>query len=68
MSALMAPNAFLGMELVGPSKRVVAGMVIEFFFTAGMLLLGGIAYFIRTWRILQVIISIPGFLFLSYYW
>ncbi|XP_064595319.1 organic cation transporter protein-like [Liolophura sinensis] len=62
-------NAFvLGVELVGPSKRVWAGIVIEYFFALGIVLLAGIAFLIRNWRYLQIAVSLPSALFLVYWW
>ncbi|XP_072020844.1 organic cation transporter protein-like [Amphiura filiformis] len=53
----------LGSEIVGPSKRAMAGNVIWLFFSAGYMLLAIIAYFIRDWRQLQLAISVPLVLF-----
>lgn len=57
-----------GVEITGPSRRTLTGMVIELFFTAGMIILGGMAYFIRNWQHLQLAIALPGVVFLTYYW
>ena len=56
------------MEMVGPSKRVVAGVVCQYFFTAGYLVTGTMAYLIRDWHLLQIALSVPGIVFLSYWW
>jgi len=56
------------MEMVGPSKRLYAGVVCQYFFTTGYILTAGFAYFIKDWRILQAALSAPGILFLSYWW
>lgn len=56
------------MEMVGPSKRLYAGVVCQFFFTTGYILTAIFAYFIRDWRILQASLSAPGILFLCYWW
>ncbi|XP_068085491.1 organic cation transporter protein isoform X2 [Anabrus simplex] len=58
----------IAMELVGPSKRLFAGVVCQFFFTAGYILTAFLAYFIKDWRMLQVALSLPGVIFLSYWW
>ncbi len=55
-------------ELLGTSKRVLAGMVIEFFYSGGIVLLSVLAYFVRDGRLLQLLVGGPGFLFLFYFW
>ncbi|XP_072182317.1 organic cation transporter protein-like [Diadema setosum] len=54
----------VGAELVGPSKRPVAGIVTGMFFSIGYMLLALIAFFVRDWWLLQIIISVPSFLLL----
>ncbi|XP_063223494.1 organic cation transporter protein-like isoform X2 [Bacillus rossius redtenbacheri] len=58
----------LAMEMVGPRKRLHVGVICQFFFTGGYMLTALFAYFIRDWRMLQVALSLPGVLFLSYWW
>jgi OCT family organic cation transporter-like MFS transporter 4/5 len=57
-----------GMEFVGPKYRMFCGIVIEIFFAAGEVLLGLIAYFIREWNILHLVLHSVGIVFLLYYW
>ncbi|RUS86172.1 hypothetical protein EGW08_006066 [Elysia chlorotica] len=47
----------IGMELVGPSKRRIAGIVIEMFWCIGLFIETGIAYGIRDWSYFQITIS-----------
>ncbi|KAM8831928.1 solute carrier family 22 member 13 isoform 2-T2 [Spinachia spinachia] len=62
-------NAFvLGTEWTGPKQRMLAGIITDYFFGFGYILLAGVAYLIRDWRKLQLAISAPGFLFISYIW
>nr|KAG5711083.1 hypothetical protein BaRGS_004727 [Batillaria attramentaria] len=62
-------NAFvIGMELVGPSKRVWTGYVMEIFWSLGMMLLAPIAFFVRDWQRLQLTTSLLTLPFLSYWW
>ncbi|KAH9507258.1 hypothetical protein Btru_056737 [Bulinus truncatus] len=68
ISGLFLAIFVLGMELVGPSKRMVVGIVVEVFWAVGVLILGVIAYFIRQWEILQMVVSFPILLFFSYWW
>ncbi|XP_063991549.1 organic cation transporter protein [Diachasmimorpha longicaudata] len=58
----------IALEMVGPKKRLVAGVGCQLFFTAGYLMTAGFAYYITDWRILQIAITIPSFAFLVYWW
>ncbi|XP_072037058.1 organic cation transporter protein-like [Amphiura filiformis] len=49
-------------EFVGPSKRMYAGMATQFMFSIGYMLLTPLAYYIRDWWILQLVISAPTIL------
>ncbi|XP_015676614.2 solute carrier family 22 member 3 [Protobothrops mucrosquamatus] len=55
-------------ELVGSDHRRVVGIVIQMFFTLGVVILPGIAYVIPTWQGIQLVTTLPNFLFLLYYW
>ncbi len=57
----------LGMEMMGPTKLTFAGIVIEYFFAIGQLILVLIAFFVRDWRTLSWIIIILTLPFLSYF-
>ncbi|XP_070843499.1 organic cation transporter protein [Chaetodon trifascialis] len=62
-------NAFvLGTEWTGSKERMLAGIITDYFFGFGYILLAGVAYLIRDWRKLQLAISAPGFLFIFYIW
>ncbi|XP_069192617.1 organic cation transporter protein isoform X2 [Procambarus clarkii] len=58
----------LGMEFVGPSKRVMCGIIGEYFFALGEVLLGLIAWWLKDWRMIQLIISAPVSCFVFYWW
>ncbi|CAH0383129.1 unnamed protein product [Bemisia tabaci] len=58
----------LALEMVGPSKRMVAGVCNQLFFTAGFLFTAVFAYYFPNWRHLEIAISLPTILFLSYWW
>ena len=59
----------MGMELVGPSKRTLAGILCWFFETTGLLSAVALAFLVRdNWRLLQTIYSAPALLFLAYWW
>ena len=51
------------MELVGPSKRNLAGIVIEYFFAAGLVILAGVAYLLRDWFYIELVFGAPMILF-----
>ncbi|GFN93397.1 organic cation transporter protein-like [Plakobranchus ocellatus] len=53
----------IGIELVGPSKRTFSGMCIQLFFSGGVIGLAGLAYLFRNWQHLQLVITVPLFLF-----
>ncbi|XP_005753306.1 solute carrier family 22 member 2 [Pundamilia nyererei] len=55
-------------EIVGVEFRRTVGVIYQMFFSIGILILPLLAYYITDWRWLQVIITIPYILFLSYYW
>ena len=57
-----------GVEAVGKNYRVTCGFIYQILFTVGAALLGLIAYFVRDWRVLQIIISAPMFVFVAYHW
>lgn len=57
-----------GTEWTGSKQRMLAGIITDYFFGFGYILLAGVAYLIRDWRKLQLAISVPGFLFIFYIW
>ncbi|KAM3596010.1 uncharacterized protein V6R79_006822 [Siganus canaliculatus] len=62
-------NAFvLGTEWTCTKKRMLAGIITDYAFGLGYMLLAGVAYLIRDWRYLQLAISAPGFLLIFYKW
>ncbi|XP_070532061.1 organic cation transporter protein-like isoform X2 [Ptychodera flava] len=71
--AMTAYGAYLGAfvlvtEMVGPSKRTFAGMVYMMFFGVGYMLFALYGYLVRDWSSLQLVITVPTILFLSYWW
>ncbi|XP_072303766.1 solute carrier family 22 member 13 [Eucyclogobius newberryi] len=62
-------NAFvLGTEWTCTKRRMLAGIITDYAFGLGYMLIAGIAYLIRDWRKLQLAISAPGFLLIFYIW
>nr|XP_040577622.1 organic cation transporter protein-like [Lepeophtheirus salmonis] len=59
----------MGMEIVGPSKRGLSGLLCWYFESFGFLLTLAIAYsYNSNWRILQSIYSLPLIMFIPYIW
>ncbi|XP_071114672.1 organic cation transporter protein-like [Haliotis cracherodii] len=58
----------IGIEMVGSSKRVRFGALLETFFAIGMVVLSGLAYFIRDWHTLELATAIPVAACLVYWW
>ncbi|KAG7500185.1 solute carrier family 22 member 13-like [Solea senegalensis] len=62
-------NAFvLGTEWTCTKRRMLAGILTDYAFGLGYMLIAGVAYLIRDWRKLQLAISAPGFLLIFYIW
>ncbi|XP_066450653.1 solute carrier family 22 member 2 [Eleutherodactylus coqui] len=55
-------------EFVGLEYRKIVGIVYQVAFTVGLLALSGVAYGITNWRWLQLVVTLPNFVFLTYYW
>ncbi|XP_076444569.1 organic cation transporter protein-like [Babylonia areolata] len=58
----------LSTELVGPKYRVVSGFVLASFYSVGYMTLAGMAYFIRSWRYLEIAITAPAAAFVLCWW
>uniref|UniRef100_A0A3P8Z3A2 Major facilitator superfamily (MFS) profile domain-containing protein n=1 Tax=Esox lucius TaxID=8010 RepID=A0A3P8Z3A2_ESOLU len=54
-------------ELVGVEHRRTVGVLYQMLFSVGILILPLISYFITDWRWLQLVITAPYLVFLSYY-
>ncbi|XP_053637548.1 steroid transmembrane transporter SLC22A24 isoform X3 [Cherax quadricarinatus] len=67
-SGMMIINFVLVMEIVKPEARTMTGMMYAFFFGSGIAILPGIAFFIRTWRYLELAIGLSSFILVTYYW
>ncbi|XP_069178058.1 organic cation transporter protein-like isoform X2 [Procambarus clarkii] len=58
----------LAVEFVGARYRTFCGIIIEIPFALGEAMTGVLAIFIRDWRWLQVAVTAPAFLLISYMW
>ncbi|XP_034004135.1 solute carrier family 22 member 6-like [Trematomus bernacchii] len=62
-------NGFsLKVEWIPIKQRTLVGTLTSFFFTFGQMILAGLAYWLRDWRKLQLVVCLPQFLFFSYSW
>ncbi|XP_046378535.2 organic cation transporter protein-like [Haliotis rufescens] len=51
------------MEIVGPSKRMWAGVAMNLFWSAGNMITALTAYLFRDWKTRQLIVSVPAVVF-----
>ncbi|XP_017092468.2 organic cation transporter protein [Drosophila bipectinata] len=62
------PLAFIiGVEMVGPRKREMSSIVLNYFYAVGEALLG-LAFFLPNWRNLQLVLSLPPLVCVGYFW
>lgn len=48
-------------EFVGPKHRSLAGTLVWIFYTSSLILLSGLAYGVRDWKTLSIVVSVPAF-------
>lgn len=59
---------YTGVESVGKNYHVLCGFLYQIVFSIGAVLIGGVAYFVRDWRTLQLIIGVPLFATIAIFW
>ncbi|XP_005082406.1 solute carrier family 22 member 13 [Mesocricetus auratus] len=64
---LLSTNVLLS-EWVGPSWRTRAMVLAQSNIAFGLMVLAGLAYGVRNWRLLQMISTAPVFLLVFYFW
>nr|XP_006986796.2 solute carrier family 22 member 13 [Peromyscus maniculatus bairdii] len=64
---LLSTNVLLS-EWVGPSWRTKAMVLAQSNIAIGLMVLAGLAYGVRNWRLLQLIGTTPVFLLVFYFW
>ncbi|XP_052820410.1 organic cation transporter protein-like [Mya arenaria] len=62
------PVFSMAMELVGPSYRVAAGIIVELFWCVGLFILCLLAYFVRSATNLTLVAGVPMILVFLYIW
>ncbi|CAB3221790.1 unnamed protein product [Arctia plantaginis] len=55
-------------EFVGPRYRVLTSATCSSMFAVGQVTLGGVAWLVEPWRYMIMILHIPCFLIVAYYW
>nr|XP_015923338.1 organic cation transporter protein isoform X1 [Parasteatoda tepidariorum] len=68
VSGLFTTGYILAIEFIGTSKRLLCANLLQIVFAFGELILSFVAYFVRKWRILELVISVPAAILLVYYW
>ncbi|KAK3925749.1 Organic cation transporter-like protein [Frankliniella fusca] len=67
-AGVFSAGFILALEFVGPDKRVMAGTVLNLFYSAGQVVLGVVAWAVFDWRWMLRSIYVPGFLCLLLLW
>ena len=57
----------MAVELVAKERRVLCGIVIEYFFDVGAIFLAAVAYVLRDWQHILLVATCPVSLFLTYW-
>ncbi|XP_049997599.1 solute carrier family 22 member 13 isoform X2 [Alexandromys fortis] len=68
VSGYMMSTMILISEWVGPSRRTRAMVLSQSNFAFGQMVLAGLAYGVRNWRLLQIAGTAPVFLLVFYFW
>ncbi|XP_063419083.1 solute carrier family 22 member 3-like [Mytilus trossulus] len=68
IQGLQTTTYVMVMELFLPQYRGTAGAVLECFWGVTVIMMAGIAYLLQDWRNIQLAISVPSALALTYIW
>ncbi|XP_060580502.1 organic cation transporter protein-like isoform X2 [Ruditapes philippinarum] len=66
--ALFMPGYVLSLEVTSPTKRFWPGIVSNYPYSIGLIILTGIAYGCRDWFYIQLYTSLPGIILITYWW
>ncbi|GLH00624.1 Organic cation transporter protein [Gryllus bimaculatus] len=58
----------MGLELMGPKKRVLGGAIMSSYNAFGEIAMGAIAWGLQSWRLIHAVIYGPAVLFIFYIW
>ncbi|KAL4709514.1 hypothetical protein ACJJTC_007245 [Scirpophaga incertulas] len=67
-SGVVSSSYIFVTEMVGPKYRVLVTATCTATFAVGQAVLGSIAWVVQPWRYLLIILNIPCFFLISYYW
>lgn len=68
-SGVFLVSYVLAMEMVGPSYRVIAGTLCQYYYTSGFFIIAAMAYYLNfDWQLLQIALTVPTALFMGYWW
>ncbi|CAE1142013.1 SLC22A4_5 [Acanthosepion pharaonis] len=63
------PSVVFGAEISSTKNRACASIIIQLYLTAGYIVISILAYYIRTWKLLVLLVSIPTIpVALLYFW
>ena len=65
---LQTASYIMAIELFPLNHRTMAGCLIQMAWGGAVLALGGVAWLLKDWRHIQLAISLPSLLAVSYFW